>query len=75
MLTRNFNYGAAMDILMKDVELALAEGEALGVPMDVCRAVRQRYRDAIAAGMGRHDITTILHPIERVAGIEIPKVR
>lgn len=75
VLTREFNYGAAMDILMKDVNFALAEGDMLGVPMPVCEAVRQQFRAAVADGMGRQDITTIVHPVERAAGIEIPKVR
>ncbi|MEX2617885.1 MAG: NAD(P)-dependent oxidoreductase [Alphaproteobacteria bacterium] len=75
VLTRNFQYGAAMDILMKDTDLALAEGEALGVDMKVCDQVRNMFRAAIDAGMGKQDITCIVHRIEQQAGVEIPKVR
>jgi len=75
VLTRNFSYGAAMDILMKDADLALAEGEALGVEMKVCDEVRKKFRAAVDAGMGREDITAIVKPIEQQAGVEIPKVR
>jgi 3-hydroxyisobutyrate dehydrogenase-like beta-hydroxyacid dehydrogenase len=75
VLTRNFQYGAAMDILMKDTDLALAEGEALGVDMKVCDQVRKMFRAAIDAGMGKQDITSIVKCIEQQAGVEIPKVR
>ena len=40
VLTRSFDYGAEMHILMKDIDLAIAQGEELGVPMWVCHAVR-----------------------------------
>ena len=33
VLTRSFDYGAEMHILMKDIDLAIAQGEELGVPM------------------------------------------
>jgi 3-hydroxyisobutyrate dehydrogenase-like beta-hydroxyacid dehydrogenase len=75
VLTRKFSYGAAMDILMKDADLALAEAEALGVEMKVCNEVRNKFRAAIDAGMGRQDITSIVKPIEDQAGVQIPKVR
>ena len=33
VLDRSFNYGAEMHILMKDIDLAIAQGEELGIPM------------------------------------------
>ena len=75
VLTRNFSYGAALDILMKDTDLALAEGEALGVDMKVCNQVRNMFRAAIDAGMGKQDITAVVQCIEQQAGVIIPKVR
>ena len=33
-----FNFGATLEILMKDVDLAVEQGEALGVPIWVCPA-------------------------------------
>ena len=33
VLTRSFDYGAEMHILMKDIDLAIAQGEELGVPI------------------------------------------
>ena len=40
VLTRSFDFGAEMHILMKDIDLAIAQGENLGVPMWVCQAAR-----------------------------------
>ena len=47
VLTRNFDYGAEMHILMKDIDLAIEQGERLGVPMWVCQAARLVYKHAV----------------------------
>jgi hypothetical protein len=49
VLDRSFGYGAALHILMKDIDLAIAQGEELGVPMWVCQATRcSRARRTVA---------------------------
>jgi 3-hydroxyisobutyrate dehydrogenase-like beta-hydroxyacid dehydrogenase len=75
VLTGAFDYGAAVDILLKDVDLALAEGEAMGVPMPVCQSVRQAIRLAKAVGGGTQDITRIAALVAGWAGTTIPKTR
>ena len=40
VLPGTFNFGATIEILMKDVDLAIEQGEDLGVPMWVCQAAR-----------------------------------
>lgn len=50
VLTRSFDYGAEMHILMKDIDLAIAQGEALGVPMWVCQAARLVFKHAVYQG-------------------------
>jgi len=74
-LTGKYDFGAAMDILLKDVDLALSEGEALGVPMQVCQSVRQFMRLVHAMGGGEQDITRSLEWVGKWAGTEIPKTR
>ena len=44
VLPHTFNSGATIEIIMKDVDLAIAQGEELGVPMWVCQAVRLQGR-------------------------------
>jgi 2-hydroxy-3-oxopropionate reductase len=75
VLTRGFDYGAEMHILMKDIDLAIAQGEDLGVPMWVCQAARLVFKHAMHKGAAREDLTAIVKYIERGAGFEIPKTR
>jgi 2-hydroxy-3-oxopropionate reductase len=75
VLTRAFDYGAEMHILMKDIDLAIAQGEDLGVPMWVCQAARLVFKHAMYKGAEKEDITAIVKYIERDAGFEIPKTR
>ena len=75
VLDRSFHYGAALDVLIKDVDLAIAQGEELGVPMWVCQATRLALRHAVYQGRGQHDISTFVQTIEEGAGFQIPKTR
>jgi len=75
VLTGAFDFGAALDIMIKDVDLALSEGEALGVPMPVCQSVRQLIRIVKAMGGGAQDITQIAAWVAKWAGTTIPKTR
>ena len=75
VLTRDFHYGAAMHILMKDIDLAIEQGEELGVPMWVCQATRLMFKHAIFADSANADLTNIVRFVEREAGFEMPKTR
>lgn len=75
VLDRSFAYGAPIHILNKDLDLAMAQGEALGVPMWVCQAARLMFKHAMFEGMQNHDMTEIIKLVERGAGFEMPKTR
>jgi 2-hydroxy-3-oxopropionate reductase len=75
VLTRNFDYGAEMHILMKDIDLAIAQGERLGVPMWVCQTARLVFKHAVFADGNKPDITTLVQHVERAAGFEMAKTR
>jgi 2-hydroxy-3-oxopropionate reductase len=75
VLTRSFDYGAEMHIIMKDIDLAIAQGEELGVPMWVCEAARLVFKHAMHKGAAKEDLTAIVKYIERDAGFEMPKTR
>lgn len=75
VLTRSFDYGAAMHILMKDMELAIELGEELGVPMWVCQAARLVFKHAMFQRSPNDDMTNVIRAIEQGAGFEIPKTR
>jgi len=74
-LTGKYDFGAAVDILLKDVDLALSEGEAMGVPMQVSQSVRQFMRMIHAVGGGEQDITRSLEWVAKWAGTTVPKTR
>ncbi len=75
VLTRSFDFGAEMHILMKDIDLAIAQGERLGIPMWVCQAARLVFKQAVFVDGGTPDISSFVTHVERVAGFEIPKTR
>jgi len=75
VLTRSFDYGAPMHILTKDVDLAIQQADRLGIPMWVCTAARQMFKNAMFAGMENKDITELVTVIERGAGFTLPKTR
>ena len=75
VLTRTFDFGAEMHILMKDIDLAIAQGEDLGVPMWVCQAARLVFKHAMHQGAAKEDLTAIVKYVERDAGFTIPKTR
>lgn len=71
VLPRKFDFGFATELMYKDVRLCLEEGERLGVPMMVGNAVRQ-LMSIVKADLGpASDITQIVLPVERWAGVEV----
>ena len=75
IMTREFNFGAALHILMKDIDLAMEQGEELGVPMWLCQTARLIYKHTIFAHSANADISTVVRFIENNAGFEMPKTR
>src|SRR3954447_682958 len=75
VLDRSFGYGAALHILMKDIDLAIAQGEELGVPMWVCQAARLVFKHVMFEAAANDDLSTVIRHIERGAGFELPKTR
>lgn len=73
ILSRSFEFGAPLHIIMKDVDLAVEQGEALGVPMWVCQAARLVYKHAMFEGRANEDMSRMINVVERGAGFELPK--
>ena len=57
------------------IDLAIAQGEELGVPMWVCQAARLVYKHAMFEGATDDDISTLVCHVESGAGFEMPKTR
>jgi 3-hydroxyisobutyrate dehydrogenase-like beta-hydroxyacid dehydrogenase len=73
IIPRTFNTGFAVGLLNKDVKLCLEEADALGVPMVVGAAVRQILAITMASEGADADMTEIVKPFERWAGVEVRK--
>ena len=71
VLPRTFNAGFAMGLFNKDIRLCLEEADALGVPMIVGTAVRQLFAVALASDGYNADITEVIKPVERWAGVTV----
>jgi 3-hydroxyisobutyrate dehydrogenase-like beta-hydroxyacid dehydrogenase len=52
---------------MKDVDLAIEQGEALGIPMWVCQAARHVLKHAVFQGRGPQDLSRVVQIIEDAA--------
>ena len=64
VLPRTFDFGATIEILMKDIDLAIAQGEELGVPMWVSQAVRLVLKHGVFQGRAQHDMSRVVEIIE-----------
>jgi 3-hydroxyisobutyrate dehydrogenase-like beta-hydroxyacid dehydrogenase len=59
-----FKFGATLEILMKDVDLAVEQGEALGVPMWVCQAARLVLKHGVFQGRAQQDLSRVVQIVE-----------
>lgn len=64
ILPRTFDFGATIEVLMKDVDLAIEQGEELGVPMWVSQTVRLVLKHGVFQGRAQQDLSRIVEIIE-----------
>lgn len=67
VVPRTFESGATFEILMKDVDLAIEQGEDLGVPMWVCQAARLVLKHGVFQGRAQQDLSRTIEIIEEGA--------
>ncbi|UDM52855.1 NAD(P)-dependent oxidoreductase [Cupriavidus sp. MP-37] len=75
VLSRKFDFGFRMDLMRKDLRLALGEAEAVGAPMFASAVVKQFFDTAVANGAGSDDMTRVVHQLEKLAGATIEQVQ
>ena len=71
VIPRTFDFGFAVGLLNKDIRLCLQEADSLGVPMVVGSAVRQMLSIVMASEGPEADMTEMVKPIERWAGVQV----
>lgn len=72
VVPRTYDYGFTVGLVEKDVALAVAEAEALGVALPAGRAVLDSWRALLAAAGPAADYTLIVPFLERLAGVPHP---
>ena len=70
-MPRTFNQGFSAGLMKKDVDLFLSEAKAIGVPVQTCEAVAALLKLTCEELGPEADITTVIQPIEKRAGIEV----
>jgi 3-hydroxyisobutyrate dehydrogenase-like beta-hydroxyacid dehydrogenase len=71
VIPRTFNQGFTAGLMLKDVNLFLSEAKALGVPVETIEAVAALLKLTCDELGPDKDITTVVQPIERRAGVEV----
>ena len=71
VLPGTFDLGFTNGLMAKDVGLAVAEAHELGVPMEIAELVLRHLRRACDEIGLNADLTTIVQPLERRAGVEV----
>jgi 3-hydroxyisobutyrate dehydrogenase-like beta-hydroxyacid dehydrogenase len=76
VIPRTFNQGFTAGLMLKDVNLFISEAKALGVPVQTIEAVAALLKLTCDELGPDKDITTVVQPIERRAGVEVraPKI-
>jgi 3-hydroxyisobutyrate dehydrogenase-like beta-hydroxyacid dehydrogenase len=71
VIPRTFNLGFTAGLMLKDVNLFLSEAKALGVPVETIEAVAALLKLTCDELGPDKDITTVVQPIEKRAGVEV----
>jgi 3-hydroxyisobutyrate dehydrogenase-like beta-hydroxyacid dehydrogenase len=71
VLPGTFDLGFTAGLMAKDMGLALSEAQTLGVPMDIAEAVMRALKLACTEVGPDKDVTTVIQPIERRAGVVV----
>jgi 3-hydroxyisobutyrate dehydrogenase-like beta-hydroxyacid dehydrogenase len=75
LLDGTFEPGFRLDLMKKDVNLALDSGRALNVPLVLTSAVGQLFSAASAAGKGDSDFSSAGQYVADLAGVSLQKAQ
>lgn len=74
ILKGNFTQpGFAIDLLRKDLGLALESAKVAKIPLFITSQAYQYYTKATAEGLGKKDMSAIIELIEETAGVKVRK--
>jgi 3-hydroxyisobutyrate dehydrogenase-like beta-hydroxyacid dehydrogenase len=71
VLPRTFDYGFATGLMVKDLRLCLEQVEALGLSMEIAKAVGRVWEGALRETGADSDFTSVIKPMEQAAGVVV----
>lgn len=71
VLTRKFEVGFTLDLMVKDLKIAMSMAEEESAPMFISSASFQLWKRAMSEGRGSEDHTAIVKSIEEMFNVEI----
>lgn len=71
ILARDWRPGFMIDLQQKDLRLALAAADEMGIPMLCTSLVFNLYRTLQADGLGREGNHALIKALEKLAGVEV----
>lgn len=71
ILAGNFEPGFRVNLMLKDIRLALDLAKENNVPLPVSASVEQRFVETKAAGYGEKSTSSIILPMEKLTGIQV----
>jgi len=74
LLPRKFEPGFKVQLMNKDLDTFTTIAKELHVPVSFANIAQQYQQAAMAAGLSEHDTSVAMTIIERLAGIELPRV-
>lgn len=72
--TRDFESTFSCKQMAKDLDLILGAGHAVGVPLQLAAQVRETYGALVAQGDGETDFIATVKHLERLSGLDEPKL-
>ena len=70
-LKRNFEPGFALDLLAKDVDIAMSMSHDIQLPMVTCHAARELLLAGQKRGMGKNDNTRVIELLEELINVQV----
>lgn len=70
-LPRNFAPASALSMIIKDLDCVLAMGKSLDVRLLLPALAQQCYIEAEGHGYGAEDLSAVIRPMEKIAGITV----
>ena len=61
-----YDYGFAVDLMRKDLEILLKEAKKSNVNLDITETINEFYKDIQKAGGGRWDTSSLLKRLEEL---------